>query len=100
MKNLFHQTKQAFLFSLAFYFVGTMLLLLQISFAPIVISVSLLLSLIWVALVLLEIMRSPYISNIERLLLAAFIILLNIVAGIAYFYFIRTGVTGQKAQKK
>ncbi|VTP86152.1 Uncharacterised protein [Sphingobacterium daejeonense] len=100
MNKLFHQTKQAFLFSLAFYVLSLILFVLKVGFAPILLSISTLLSLIWVILVLLEIMRSTRISNGERLILVLFIIMGNILAGIVYFYFIRERVTGFKVIKK
>lgn len=92
MKNLYHQTKQAFLFSLAFYIVSTVMILFKVGFAPILFSVALLVSLIWVFLVLREIIFSGKISNGERMVLALFIIFTNIIGGIAYFYFIRNRV--------
>ncbi len=100
MNKLFHQTKQAFLFSLAFYIFSILLFLFKVGFAPILLSISTLLSLIWVILVLLEVIRSPRISDGERILLVLFIILGNVVAGIVYFYFIRERVTGYKVIRK
>lgn len=100
MNKLFHQTRQAFLFSLAFYILSILLFILKVGYAPILLSISMVLSLIWVVLVLLEIMRSTRISNGERLILALFVILGNIMAGIVYFYFIRERVTGFKVIKK
>jgi len=100
MNKLFHQTKQAFLFSLAFYILSIFLFVLKVGFAPILLSISTLLSLIWVILVLLEIIRSSRISDGERLILVLFVILGNILAGIVYFYFIRERVTGYKVIKK
>ena len=100
MNKLFHQTKQAFLFSLVFYVLSLILFVLKVGYAPILLSISILLSLIWVILVLLEIMRSTRISNGERLILVLFIIMGNILAGIVYFYFIRERVTGFKVIKK
>ncbi|GGE11400.1 hypothetical protein CHU00_11260 [Sphingobacterium cellulitidis] len=100
MNKLFHQTKQAFLFSLTFYILSICLFLLKIGFAPILLSISALLSLIWVVLVLLEVMKSVRISNGERLMIVLFIILGNILAGIVYFYFLREKVTGYKEIKK
>ena len=75
------QTKQAFLFSLAFYIVAILSFLFKMGFAPILLSIALLLSLLWVVLVLLEIMRSTRISNGERMMLSLFIIVLNIIGG-------------------
>ncbi|MBD1429128.1 MULTISPECIES: hypothetical protein [Sphingobacterium] len=94
MKNWYAQTKQAFFFSLMFYIGSTILLVLKVSIAPILFSFSLAVSMIWVLLVLREIMLSPRISNQERLLLILFIILLNIFAGIVYFYLLRKRVIG------
>lgn len=99
MKNLVHQTKQAFYFSLGFYILALMLWWLQFSLAHVLISVALLLSLIWVFLVLREIMLSTKLTNIERLLLIIFIIFGNIVAGMAYFFFIREKVVGSPIKK-
>ncbi len=99
MKNLFHQTKQAFYFSLVFYVLGALATILNFSFETVVISISLLLSLIWVVLVLREIMLSKKISDIERILLVLFIIFGNILAGIIYFIFIREHVIGKKLMK-
>lgn len=88
------QTKQAFLFSLAFYIVAILSFLFKMGFAPILLSIALLLSLLWVVLVLLEIMRSTRISNGERMMLSLFIIVLNIFGGIVYFSFLRKSVIG------
>ncbi|QBR13793.1 hypothetical protein E3D81_17035 [Sphingobacterium sp. CZ-2] len=100
MNKMFHQTKQAFMFSLVFYALSFLLLLFKVGMAPIMFSISMLLSLVWVVLVLMEIMKSGRISNSERLLLALFIIVFNIVAGIVYFYLLRERVTGIKIIKK
>jgi len=100
MNKLFLQTKQAFLFSLAFYIFSLLFLLLKIGFAPILLSIAMLVSLIWVVLVLLEIIKSTRISDGERLLLVLFVIVENIIAGIVYFYFVRERVTGYKVIKK
>lgn len=94
MQKMYRQTKQAFLFSLIFYSLSLILMLFQLPIAPVMMSVSLLVSMIWVVLVMLEIMRSPYIDNVERMGLALFIIMLNILAGIIYFTLIRRKVTG------
>lgn len=96
MKNLEHQTKQAFLFSLAFYCISIVSKLFYFEIFPILFSISLLLSLIWVVLVLREIIFSGRISNTERMLLALFIILFNIVAGLFYFFKFREKVIGKK----
>jgi len=96
MKNLYHQTKQAFFFSLAFYIFTALLFLLKVGLAPILFSVSLLLSLIWVFLVLREIMFSVSIGNGEKLILALFIIITNIVGGVTYFFLLREKVIGKK----
>lgn len=93
MKDLYQQTKQAFLFSLTFYSLAVLLMLCKVSFAPILFSVALLVSLIWVFLVLREIMFSTLISNVERILLSLFIIMTNIFGGIIYFYGLRKRVT-------
>lgn len=100
MKRIIHQTKQAFLFSLAFYFMSLALMVLGMSFGPILFSVSLLLSLIWVILVVKEVLQSPFVDQTEKTILTIFIILLNILAGIAYFYFLRDKVLGIKRTKK
>lgn len=86
MKNLEHQTKQAFLFSLAFYIVALFARLLNLGIFPILGSLSILLSLLWVILVLREIMLSRTISNSERMLMALVIVLLNIIGGAFYFF--------------
>lgn len=99
MHRFFHQTQQAFYFSLGFYLISGLFFLLKVGFAPVLLSVSLLLSLVWVVLVLLEIMRSPRISGSERLVLALFVIVANIIAGLVYFYFLRHRVTGFKKIK-
>jgi len=96
MNKIFHQTKQAFLFSLAFYILSILLFIFQTWFAPVLLSISVLLSLVWTIMVLLEIMQSQRINNSQRLLFAVFIILLNILAGIVYFYFLRDKVIGEK----
>ncbi|WP_324757826.1 hypothetical protein [Sphingobacterium thalpophilum] len=96
MKNLEHQTKQAFLFSLAFYIVALLARLFNLGIFPILGSLSILLSLLWVVLVLLEIMRSQAISNIERLGMALSIVLFNVVGGILYFFVWRPRVLGLK----
>jgi uncharacterized membrane protein (DUF373 family) len=53
-----------------------------------------------VLLVLREIMVSSKISSVERLLLAIFIILLNILAGLVYFYGLRKRVVETPKQTK
>lgn len=95
MKNLEHQTKQAFLFSLAFYCISIVSKLFYFGIFPILFSISLLLSLIWVVLVLREIIFSSRISNGERMLMALFIIFFNIIGGIFYFFLFRKKVTGK-----
>ncbi|WP_159637172.1 hypothetical protein [Sphingobacterium composti Ten et al. 2007 non Yoo et al. 2007] len=94
MKNWHTQTLQAFYFSLMFYIGATILLLLKASIAPILFSFSLLVSMIWVFLVLREILLSTRITNLERLILVFFIILLNIFSGIVYFLLLRKKVIG------
>ena len=96
MNKIFHQTKQAFLFSLAFYILSITLFLFKAWFAPVLLSVSILVSFVWTILVILEIMRSMLINNTQRLYLLIFIIFLNILAGIVYFYFLRKKVIGEK----
>ncbi|WP_294185609.1 hypothetical protein [uncultured Sphingobacterium sp.] len=86
MKNLEHQTKQAFLFSLAFYIVAMLARIFNLGVFPMLGSLSILLSLIWVILVLREIMLSRTISNTERMVMALTIVLLNIVGGAFYFF--------------
>lgn len=94
MQKIYRQTKQAFLFSLVFYSLSLVLIVFQLPIAPVMMSVSLLVSMIWVVLVIREIMRSTYIDNAERIGLAFFIIMLNVLAGIVYFTLIRRKVTG------
>ena len=96
MKNYEHQTKQAFLFSLAFYSISLGSKLFHFEIFPILFSISLLLSLIWVVLALREIIFSGRISNTERMLLALFIIFFNIVAGLFYFFKFREKVIAKK----
>ncbi|WP_367210649.1 hypothetical protein [Sphingobacterium sp. R2] len=86
MKNLEQQTKQAFLFSLAFYIVAMLARIFNLGVFPMLGSLSILLSLIWVILVLREIMLSRTISNTERMVMALTIVLLNIVGGAFYFF--------------
>ncbi|WP_286860318.1 MULTISPECIES: hypothetical protein [Sphingobacterium] len=86
MKNLEHQTKQAFMFSLAFYIVALFARLFSLGIFPILGSLSILLSLLWVILVLREIMLSRTIPNSERMLMALAIVLLNIIGGAFYFF--------------
>lgn len=100
MRNLYQQTTQAFYFSLVFYIGALILMLFKVSIAPILFSFSLLISMIWVLLVLREIMMSSKISSVERLLLAIFIILLNILAGLVYFYGLRKRVVETPKQTK
>ncbi|MFZ4261420.1 hypothetical protein ACFRAE_05215 [Sphingobacterium sp. HJSM2_6] len=99
MNKVFHQTKQAFLFSLIFYVGSILLLLFKVSFAPMLLSISLVISMIWVVMVLLEVMRSNRILSYERLMLCVFIITCNILAGIVYFYFLRERVIGYREIK-
>ena len=94
MKNMEHQTKQAFLFSLAFYIVALFSRLFNLGIFPILGSLSILLSLIWVVMALLEVMRSGTISNVERLWMALAIVLFNVVGGILYFFVWRPRVLG------
>ncbi|MBL1411399.1 hypothetical protein [Sphingobacterium faecale] len=100
MKNLYHQTKQAFYFSLVFYVLAIGTVLLKMPFAVVLVSISLLISMIWVLLVLREIMLSMNIGTSERVLLALFVILTNILGGIAYFAFIRERVIGKENKKR
>ena len=100
MRDLSYQTKQAFLFSLVFYFGTLVLFLLKVSIAPILFSMGLLVSMIWVILVLREVMTSTRISNIERICIALFVIIGNIIAGLVYFALIRSRVIGQQHTKK
>lgn len=100
MFNYYHQTKQAFLFSLAFYTIALILLLLKVSFAPVLFSVALLISLIWLILVLLEVVFSTKISLLEKVILALFIITTNILGGIVYFTLLRERVVYRKNVKK
>lgn len=100
MKDLYYQTKQAFLFSLVFYLVSLVLFLFKVGLAPILFSVSLLISLIWVFLVLREIIFSRYINNAERIILALFIIITNIFGGLIYFFLLRGRVINKNIYKK
>lgn len=75
-------------------------MVLSVPFAPVMFSVSLLLSLVWVILVIKEVLQSPYIDQAEKAMLTIFIILLNILAGMVYFYFLRDKVLGIKRIKK
>lgn len=100
MNKVFHQTKQAFLFSLVFYIGSIGLFLFKVSFAPILLSISLVISMIWVIMVLLEIMRSNRVTPSERMLLSVFIIACNILAGNVYFYFLRERVIDYREIKK
>lgn len=95
MKDLVHQTRQAFYFSLGFYILAIVLKVLYFSLADVLISIALLLSLLWVVLVLREIMMSTQLSTTERMLLCVFIVFGNVLAGVAYF-FIRERVLGKK----
>lgn len=97
MRNLKHQTKQAFYFSLGFYLLAIGLKVFQFSFADVLVSIALLLSLVWTVLVLREIMLSTKLSTGERMLLIIFIIFGNIIAGIAYFFFMREKVIDSSA---
>lgn len=99
MKNLTHQTKQAFYFSFGFYVFAVLFKILNIAFADILISIALLLSLIWVVLVLRELMLSTRLTNLERMMLIVFIIFGNVIAGIAYFFLIRQKVIGPGKKK-
>lgn len=99
MKNLVHQTQQAFYFSLGFYILAFILQMLNFSLAYILISIALLLSLVWILLVLREIMLSAKLTNTERILLIIFIIFGNIIAGIVYFFFMREKVLGKPVKK-
>ncbi|SMG47382.1 hypothetical protein [Sphingobacterium psychroaquaticum] len=96
MKDLVHQTRQAFYFSLGFYILAIVLKVLYFSLADVLISIALLLSLLWVVLVLREIMMSTQLSTTERMLLCIFIVFGNVLAGVAYFFFIRERVLGKK----
>ncbi|MVZ65826.1 hypothetical protein GQF61_08140 [Sphingobacterium sp. DK4209] len=100
MNKVIQQTKQAFLFSLAFYILSLILLLFKVGFAPILLSIAMLVSLIWVVLVLREIMLSTSINNTERMMIALFVIVLNIVGGIVYFSFLRNSIIEKPVIKK
>ncbi|NGM65617.1 hypothetical protein [Sphingobacterium sp. SGR-19] len=99
MKNLIQQTQQAFYFSLGFYILAFILWVLNVSLAYILISMALLLSLVWILLVLREIMLSVKLTNTERIFLIIFIIFGNIIAGMAYFFFMREKVIGKPVKK-
>lgn len=92
MKNLYHQTTQAFYFSLSFYIPSIIMMLMQVSIAPILFSMALLVSMIWVFLVIREVLLSVKVSQVERMLLILFVIILNIIAGILYFFVLRDKV--------
>ncbi|MFD2598485.1 hypothetical protein ACFSQ3_05920 [Sphingobacterium corticis] len=94
MQKIHHQTKQAFLFSLVFYILSIGLIIIRLPIAPMMFSISLLISMIWVVLVIREILRSPFINNTERMGLTVFIIFLNIIGGFVYFSMIRRKVLG------
>lgn len=96
MKNLYHETKQAFYLSAVFYILSVVLFAFKVSIGPVLVSVSLLVSLIWVVLVLREIILSPRIDNGERLLLLLFVIFFNILAGMVYFFMLRDRVVGKQ----
>lgn len=100
MRNFYHETKQAFYLSLVFYIVSILLFVFQVSIGPILISVSLLVSMIWVVLVLREIILSSRINNSERLLLLLFVIFFNILAGMVYFFLVRDRVIGKQTTSK
>ncbi|KGE14702.1 hypothetical protein [Sphingobacterium deserti] len=100
MRNLVHQTRQAFYFSLGFYILAIVLKLLQFAFADVLISIALLLSLVWTVLVLREIMLSGNLTAMERILLIIFMIFGNIIAGIAYFFFIRERVIPRQGNNR
>lgn len=100
MRNFYHETKQAFYLSLVFYIVSILLFVFQLSIGPILISVSLLVSMIWVVLVLREIILSSRINNSERLLLLLFVIFFNILAGMVYFFLVRDRVIGKQTTFK
>lgn len=100
MKDLQQQTKQAFYFSLGFYVLAFVSKLIGFWLADILVSVALFLSLIWVLLVLREIMMSPRISNLTRMLWLLFIIFGNVLAGAVYFFFMREKVIGKIENKK
>lgn len=92
MKDLTHQTRQAFFFSLGFYIFAVLFKILKVGFADMLISIALLISLIWVVLVFREVMLSTRLTNLERILLIVFIIFGNIIAGAIYFFLIRNKV--------
>lgn len=96
MKNLFHQTKQAFYFSLAFYLLTIVAIVLKVPFSLVLFSVSLLVSMIWVILVLREVMLSTNLTNLERAFLMLFVILTNILGGVVYFLLVRERVIGKE----
>lgn len=100
MRNLYHETKQAFYLSLVFYVVSSIAFALHLSIGPVLVSVSLLVSLIWVVLVLREIILSPRIDNGERFLLLLFVIIFNILAGMIYFFMVRDRVIGKQTSTK
>lgn len=99
MKNLFHQTKQAFFFSLFFYASSILFFVLKMSLAPMIFSVALLISMIFVFLVLREVMMSTLISNNQRILYILLVIGLNIFGGIIYFSALRDKVIGKQNSK-
>jgi len=95
MKDLFYQTKQAFYFDLGFFVMAIVLFALDIPFAPIIFSLALLLSLLWIGLVMREIIFSTIISSTEKLLITLLLVIGNIAGGIVYFWMLRKKVTGK-----
>lgn len=95
-----HQTKQAYLFSLGFYLLALSLMVLHVTLAPIMFSIALLVSLIWVVLVIKEVLQSRFLTQTEQMMLTLFIIVLNIIAGVVYFNFLREKVLGIQKRKK
>ncbi|MBP3944164.1 hypothetical protein J5U18_11475 [Sphingobacteriaceae bacterium WQ 2009] len=100
MKNLEHQTKQAFLFSLAFYIFALLLLLVNPLFSKIVFSLALMISMLWVALVLKEIIFTTAISSLQKLGYILLIIVGNIFGGMVYFWVLRKYIIGSSSSKK
>ncbi len=99
MKSLEHQTKQAFLFNFAFYAIAIILLWIHPLFSRVVISLSFMISMLWMVLVLREIVFSTRIEASQKIFYSLLIIIGNIVGGIIYFWRLRQNVLGSNSIK-
>lgn len=94
------ETIQAFYFNIAFYLLSFIFIFINPALAFVGISISLMISLIWLLLVLREILLSAHIDGKQKAMYALLVIVLNVLGGAVYFYKFRDRVVGSQTTKK